>query len=157
MLTMLLGGLWHGASWNFVIWGGFHGALLSLERIFYGKRRLDETRITWFYPIRAVFTFGLVLISWVFFRSADLPQSGRILAQMFNFTGWRGKDLLQPWHFGLAGVALLLALLEEHWQWFEKLLQAPAWAYAGALTLMFFCLELFAVIDVQIPFIYFQF
>ena len=34
MLTMLLGGLWHGASWNFVVWGGYHGALLSIERMF---------------------------------------------------------------------------------------------------------------------------
>ena len=38
MLTMLLGGLWHGASWNFVVWGGYHGALLSFERMFRGKR-----------------------------------------------------------------------------------------------------------------------
>jgi D-alanyl-lipoteichoic acid acyltransferase DltB (MBOAT superfamily) len=155
MLTMLLGGLWHGASWNFVIWGGFHGALLSLERIVYGKRRLDETGISWSYPLRAVLTFALVMVSWVFFRAVDLPQSGHILAQMF--AGTKGKILFEPWHFGLAGVALLLALLEEYWQWFERLLRAPAWAYAGALTMMFFCLELFAVTDVQIPFIYFQF
>jgi hypothetical protein len=73
------------------------------------------------------------------------------------FAGTKGKILFEPWHFGLAGVALLLALLEEYWQWFERLLRAPAWAYAGALTMMFFCLELFAVTDVQIPFIYFQF
>jgi hypothetical protein len=102
-----------------------------------------------------VLTFALVMVSWVFFRAVDLPQSGHILAQMF--AGTKGKILFEPWHFGLAGVALLLALLEEYWQWFERLLRAPAWAYAGALTMLFFCLELFAVTDVQIPFIYFQF
>ena len=42
MLTMLLGGLWHGASWNFVIWGGYHGALLAVERALRGDRPIDE-------------------------------------------------------------------------------------------------------------------
>src|SRR5207247_652723 len=60
MLTMLLGGLWHGASWNFVIWGGYHGALLSAERV-YGMERRG--------PLHAVSTFALVMIDWVFFRA----------------------------------------------------------------------------------------
>src|SRR5207244_11144554 len=81
MLTMLLVGLWHGASWNFVIWGGFHGAVLSIERAL-GVSGADH-RSLWpvkpasflLYPFRAVSTFILVMISWVFFRAADLHQS----------------------------------------------------------------------------------
>jgi len=73
------------------------------------------------------------------------------------FLGSGGKLLFEPWHFGLAGVALILALLEEHRDWFEKLAEAPGWAYATALTMMFFCLEVFGVIDKAIPFVYFQF
>ena len=57
MLTMLLGGLWHGASWNFVIWGGYHGALLSIERILRGDRPVSE-RWNWLYPVKAVVTFA---------------------------------------------------------------------------------------------------
>src|SRR2546429_1136849 len=72
MLTMLLGGLWHGASWNFVIWGGYHGALLSLERMARGGRPPGQDRSRW-YPLQAAATFGLVLIGWVFFRAKDLP------------------------------------------------------------------------------------
>ena len=45
MLTMLLGGLWHGASWNFVVWGGYHGALLSFERMFRGERSAEASAL----------------------------------------------------------------------------------------------------------------
>jgi len=149
-ITMLLGGLWHGASWNFVIWGGYHGALLSVERAF----RFRGGR-SWLYPLQAILTFGLVLIGWVFFRAADLPQSLRILGQMFSRPG--GHTLLQHWHVGLALIALALALMEEKFACFERIIEAPAWAYACALAAMFFCLEVFGVIDANIPFIYFQF
>ena len=149
-ITMLLGGLWHGASWNFVIWGGYHGALLSVERAFPSRGGR-----AWLYPLKAILTFGLVLISWVFFRAADLPQSLQILGRMFSRPG--GHTLLQHWHVGLALVALVLALVEEKFEWFERIMRAPAWAYATALAAMFLCLEVFGVIDADIPFIYFQF
>ena len=154
MLTMLLGGLWHGASWNFVIWGGYHGALLSIERLLRGNR--PETAPRWrLYPFHAVFTFGLVSISWVFFRAATLADSFQVIGQMF--TGSRGTVLLNSWQFGLVAVALLLAVAEEKWEWFDRLSVGPAWAYAAGLTSMLLCLELFAVTDVTIPFVYFQF
>jgi D-alanyl-lipoteichoic acid acyltransferase DltB (MBOAT superfamily) len=154
MLTMLLGGLWHGASWNFVIWGGYHGALLSIERVFRGDRQLSD-EWTWLYPFQAVVTFGLVMISWVFFRAAGLPQSVQVIRQLFGNT--RGHLLLEPWHIGLAVLALLLAIAEEKLDWFERLMDAPIVAYASALAVMLFVLEIFGVIDARIPFIYFQF
>ncbi len=72
---MLLGGLWHGAAWNFVIWGGLHGALLAFERM-RGKRQLYGRLGT---PVRVAVTFVLVLVTWVFFRAADLPTAMRYL------------------------------------------------------------------------------
>ncbi len=154
LLTMLLGGLWHGASWNFVIWGGFHGVWLSLERMVRGDRPPASGR-SWFYPLQALLTFALVQVSWVFFRAADLPQSASIIREMF--AGVTGKLLFEPWHFGLIAAALVVALIEEHLSWFERLMRASAWAYASALMALFLCLELFAVIDKSIPFVYFQF
>jgi alginate O-acetyltransferase complex protein AlgI len=153
LITMLLGGLWHGASWNFLIWGGYHGALLSVERATGGS----EPRPHWrtLDPLRAIVTFALVTIGWVFFRAADLHQSAAIIRQMF--AGPHGKSLLSPWHVGLAAVALGIALVEERWEAVERLMTAPVWAYAAALAAMLFCLELFGVIDASIPFIYFQF
>ena len=154
MLTMLLGGLWHGASWNFLIWGGYQGALLSIERLLRGEHAVDE-EWNWSYPLRAIVTFVLACIGWVFFRAADLKQSIYVVGQMFH--GSAGKLLLEPWHFELATLALILAIGEEKREWFERAIRAPAPIYACALTAMLFCLEIFAVVDAAIPFIYFQF
>jgi len=154
MLTMLLGGLWHGASWNFVIWGGYHGLLLSIERVFRGDRRLREDW-NWLYPLKALGTFILVMIGWVFFRAVDLPQSIAVLRHMF--TGKPGHLLLANWHIELILIALVLAVVEEKLDGFERVLKAPMLAYASALALMFFCIEVFGVIDASIPFVYFQF
>ena len=154
MLTMLLGGLWHGASWNFLIWGGYHGALLSAERAIRGGRE-PRRELNFLDPLRIVFTFALVTVGWVFFRAADLHQSAYVIAQMF--AGPPGKSLLLPWHIGLAAVALAVALAEERWEAVERLMTAPAWAFAAGLAVMLFCLEVFGVIDASIPFIYFQF
>ena len=71
MLVMFLGGLWHGAAWKFVVWGGLHGGMLALERLA-GKRTL-ALRIPAFF--RMAFTFIFVLFTWVFFRSVDLSSA----------------------------------------------------------------------------------
>src|SRR5579863_5579442 len=90
MLTMLLGGLWHGASWNFVIWGGYHGALLGLERVC-GRKRFQDPPHWLLYPFRAMLTFVLVCVGWVFFRAATLHDSVYVIQQMFS---WHGKAWL---------------------------------------------------------------
>jgi hypothetical protein len=90
-----------------------------------------------------------------FFRAADLPQSLHILSEMFR--GASGHLLLANWHLELILIALALALAEEKFEWFERVLKAPMLAYASALALMFFCIEVFGVIDASIPFVYFQF
>ena len=154
MITMILGGLWHGASWNFAIWGGLHGVFLSTERLLRGKRRFSEER-SWIYPLQLVFTFVLITITRIFFRSANLAQSLEVLRRLFSPVP--GRILLQPWHFGLVAVSFLIALAEEKRQGTERLLAGPAWAYAAALCSLFVCLEWFGVIDASIPFVYFQF
>lgn len=154
MLTMLLGGLWHGASWNFAIWGGYHGSLLGLERMMRG-RAAESQRRWWLYPLQAALTFVLVMIGWVFFRAASFGDSLRVLHEML--AGSRGVSVLEWWHFALAGTSLLFAILEEKLEWFEHLVTAPAWAYGCGLGALLLCLDLFGVIDASIPFVYFQF
>jgi D-alanyl-lipoteichoic acid acyltransferase DltB (MBOAT superfamily) len=154
LITMFMGGLWHGASWNFVIWGGYHGALLSVESLWRGKRPTADAR-DWLYPAKVVLTFGLVTLGWVFFRATDFPQSLQILKRMF--TGDRGRLLFESWHLALILVALVSAIGEERAAWCDRLMKAPPFAYATALTAMFLCLEIFGVTDATIPFVYFQF
>ncbi len=152
ILTMLLGGLWHGASWNFVIWGGFHGSLLAVERVLgigegTGRRLL--------YPLRAALTFALVMVGWVFFRAATLHDSLYVLQQMF--AGGRGPSLIARWQFWLIGISLAIAIVEEKLDWFEKLTRGPAWAYTAACACLLLCVELIGVTEIQVPFVYFQF
>ena len=153
MLTMLLGGLWHGASWNFLIWGGYQGLLLAIERPF--RRKGADPGWNWLSVPRVALTFALVMIGWVFFRAADLYQSAAVISQMFS--GTAGHLLLQPWHVELAFLSLAFALAEEFTDWSEKIVAAPVPVYALSLALMLFCTEIFGAIDASIPFIYFQF
>jgi len=155
MLTMLLGGLWHGASWNFVVWGGYHGALLSFERMFRGKRSTEPARWTVLYPLQAVITFGLVMIGWVFFRAANFHDSLYVLHQMFFVP--HGAQLIPPWERILAVITLLLAVLEEKKDWFEEISLGPAWAYGAVCALLLLAVELIGFTETAVPFVYFQF
>ena len=75
MITMLLGGLWHGASWTFVLWGGIHGTALSAER--FARERFPGFRL----PAWAAWlvTFNVVCVAWVFFRAPDLHTAFAVL------------------------------------------------------------------------------
>ena len=77
ILTMLLGGLWHGANWTFVAWGAYHGLLLALYRRF--APRWNQLP----HFLRVVFMFGATVVGWVFFRSPDFATAGSLLATMF--------------------------------------------------------------------------
>ncbi len=127
MLTMLLGGLWHGASWNFVVWGGYHGALLSIERTFRGGKiedgRTENDGWTLLYPVKAAATFALVMAGWVFFRAATFHQSLYVLGQML--TGSKGEMLIPEWMVSLALLTLVLAVVEEKKGWFENNRNGP--------------------------------
>ncbi len=103
MLTMLLGGLWHGSSWNFVIWGGIHGVVLSIEKFLNSKNYfniLRERRILgWF------FTFSVVLISWVFFRAENFATA--LVAIKKVFTGPYGLPFVGNISIFINGILVL--------------------------------------------------
>jgi alginate O-acetyltransferase complex protein AlgI len=87
VVTMFLGGLWHGASWNFVTWGLFHGFFVLLERAGLGKK----LKKLWF-PLQNVYTLVLIIISWVLFRTHSFPAAIKFLKAMFSFRGWSGAS-----------------------------------------------------------------
>lgn len=80
-IVFLLCGLWHGASWNFIIWGALHGASLVIERIGWHKY-LDRL----WRPLRHLYTLLIVMIGWVFFRSESLSHAIHYLASMFGIS-----------------------------------------------------------------------
>ena len=118
---------------------------------------MQRAAMSLLWPFRALLTFVLVCIGWVFFRAATLTDSVYVLRQMVAFSAPAGTLLLANRHFLFVGVALVLALLEEHHEIFERIAAAPRWAHALSLVLMFLTMELFGITDVNIPFVYFQF
>ncbi|MDQ6664451.1 MAG: MBOAT family protein [Acidobacteriota bacterium] len=150
-VTMLLGGLWHGASWNFLIWGGYHGGLLAAERALKGPMKLPRLPV----PLSTAFTFALVLIGWVFFRAKTLHDSGLVLRALISSTRgtWQIPAPLMWMVFG----TFVLACMEERWDFFERLWSAPAWVRTAALVVLMLSIELFGVTEAAVPFVYFQF
>lgn len=83
-LTMLLGGLWHGANWTFIVWGAWHGGILAIER--YMKERFGVMPIPrWLLIFK---TMILVMIGWVFFRAHNMSEAMRMLKGMAGLQGW---------------------------------------------------------------------
>jgi len=111
IITMLLGGLWHGASWNFIVWGGYHGALLMAER--YLGIALPQTRLG--KAVRITFNFIMVSIGWVFFKCSIFSQSLTWLKSMFFVNGAGSLFSLKA---GAALVVLLTVIFgfKNSWQ-----------------------------------------
>lgn len=111
-LTMLLGGLWHGANWTFVVWGAWHGGILALER--YWESRFGPSRLPG--AVRVAKTMLLVIIGWVFFRAADMAGAWRMLRGMAGAQGWELSAHMQwqvvPERLGVLvlGVGLVYAM-----------------------------------------------
>src|SRR5215472_14935615 len=85
MLTMLLGGLWHGANWTFVVWGGIHGVGLAIERFFAGPGDVVDSRSFLGRWARRIFIFNLVCVAWIFFR---LPSFHGAWEQLTGLAHW---------------------------------------------------------------------
>lgn len=123
-LVMFLGGLWHGAAWTFVIWGTIHGIVLAIER-YTGLRKPEyimEKVLRWGY------TYLIVLLAWVFFRSASLPDALSYLGSMFGTTGTGVNAQLisgmmyTPYHIiCLLLTTLFVALAPPAWTWTREI------------------------------------
>jgi len=157
LITMLLGGLWHGASWNFVVWGGLHGLYLSLERIFnyeqYVSRFKQSDISAW---IRFLCTFVVISVTWVFFRSPSYATSLVILKKLAFISG----ETNIVWWYWPAMIAVFGTLVVG---WFIAKRGQQVWAldYRKPQTIPFLIGEylfifVFSISNVS-PFIYFQF
>lgn len=158
-VTMLLGGLWHGAAWTFVIWGALHGLYLAGERIL----REITPKQDWFngWPFKfvmALVTYFLVNITWVFFRAQSFGDAMMMLSSMFGLA----KDPQKVLYLNAIIPALLVigGMVLTHWLMRSTTKEAviaktPAWVIASVWTLMLFMLIITQGSDSA--FIYFQF
>jgi alginate O-acetyltransferase complex protein AlgI len=160
MVTMLLGGLWHGAAWTFVLWGGLHGLYLIGERLL--TKSLGRYQI-WKLPamqaILMLFTFVLICFTWVFFRATSLTQATTILTAMLTLSS-KSATLLLDSKAILTASGVVATILGIHWCCKDRQLEdiigkLPWWAVSGSLALMLYAIATLPGEDRS--FIYFQF
>jgi alginate O-acetyltransferase complex protein AlgI len=157
MITMLLGGLWHGASWNFVVWGGLHGAALAAHKWYAERRRPGvEGRFGAFGKLASwAATFAFVLVTWVFFRAPSFRAAWVYLGKL-AFLEAGGID----WYYVQGLVVIGLGAGLHVWVKGRgerdlrlDLTRAAAWPALAVLVLL---VLLYAPFGTN-PFIYFQF
>lgn len=167
MVTMLLGGLWHGASLNFILWGGLHGLLLVFDKII--SRIMpckgDGSACRWLQGtgkfIGGIITFHIVCITWVLFRSASLSDATAMMTQIFNHFQ---PQIAGQWLVGYKVVALLIAIgymmhfmpsrLSDTLK--STVIRMPLIIKALLMALTIYLIIQVKSSDIQ-PFIYFQF
>jgi len=107
VLVFFLCGLWHGAAWNFVIWGFFHGAFLVMERL--GLEKLVQSM---WRPFRHVYVLLVVMVGWVFFRADTLPEALSFLSAMSGFAEGSGAEhYLGRYMDAKLGVVMILGII----------------------------------------------
>lgn len=166
-IVFFLTGLWHGASWTFVVWGLLHGSFMVLERIGF-DRLLGKV----FKPLQHLYALLVVIIAWVFFRADGITYALHYVRQMFAFAGSSGSGLflqqyLQPSFIlfaivGVAGCTPLFARCHEALQTAIAKGNKPLWhlqhiGIIAAITILLLTVSSFLVAGSYNPFIYFRF
>jgi D-alanyl-lipoteichoic acid acyltransferase DltB (MBOAT superfamily) len=153
MVTMLLGGLWHGASWNFVLWGGLHGGALVVERAF-GLTAKPRTRLA--AALAWLLTFHFVCLTWVFFRSPSSDATLAYLTTLFSGASW--STTMTPLTAAVLALGALTQVVPARWsEAFEARYDAGPLALKVAVPFCVIFLISVAAPGGIAPFIYFQF
>jgi alginate O-acetyltransferase complex protein AlgI len=160
MLVFILCGLWHGASWNFLIWGIYYGFFLIVERFF----RNHDMPV--YKPLRHLYLILVVMVGWVFFRSPDLPYALNYMQVMFGLTA--GKQFYTAQMYPLSLIAVLVTVgtiasickREDFNRVFETASNVPLVTKSlkySAYILLFAVCTFLLVVSRHNPFIYFRF
>ena len=161
MVTMLLCGLWHGASWNFAIWGGIHGASLATHRAWTMWDPIASLRGN--VGFRAVWnlfshslTLAVVLLAWVFFRAPSWTVATDYIGRMATWTS-TGTRFISPYILtAVVAVFLIHLIVPKDFDWSAAAGTRPVFVRALAYGALLFLLVSFGATDAA-PFIYFQF
>ncbi|MDH6313161.1 alginate O-acetyltransferase complex protein AlgI [Parabacteroides sp. PFB2-10] len=165
MITMLLGGLWHGASMNFIIWGGLHGVSLAVHKFVIGRfssfKKVGEEMSPLRRVLGIIFTFHLVCLGWILFRADSMQTAGEVLGQIFSHFH---PEIIGQFIAGYKGVTFLMILgfvlhfTPRSWDMKARkfVTNAPLFVQALILVILIFIIIQVKSAGVQ-PFIYFQF
>jgi D-alanyl-lipoteichoic acid acyltransferase DltB (MBOAT superfamily) len=159
LLTMLLGGLWHGASFTFVIWGALHGAALAVERAFARNteaRRAEGNASPWRYWLGVFFTFHFVCAAWIFFRAPNLDSAKIYFVKLTELSTYAPN--LHTSVLGVLAIGLFTHFAPERWHVTIKTTFTELPALTQAVALCIAALLLREMVSAEaVPFVYFQF
>jgi alginate O-acetyltransferase complex protein AlgI len=165
--VFLASGFWHGASWNFVAWGAYHGTFLSLEKAFrHGRLARIPAALSW------AFTFLVICCGWVIFRTETMADAGHFLQRMIDIDSWSGvtdrvglfwPDVISHRATGMLVLAAIVSFVPDtiwaRWGW-DQACPTTRWQSAGRIALGTICLLLATASlanQSYNPFIYFRF
>lgn len=160
VICFLLSGLWHGASWNFVLWGAYHGLFLVLERLFLGNvyKKLGKF-------ISVPITFIIVVTGWVLFRNENLDYALTVIKRMYSFEFFDSKFAMNNDFLFMATLALVISLFAitqktkniQDKIYGENFSDKGRWlAVAAGVVLFYVSLSYVSALNFN-PFIYFRF
>ena len=161
LLTFILCGLWHGAAWNFILWGGIHGIALAIHKIFHPKTRSDKS----VHPLRLFasrfFTFHFIVFTWIIFRISGEEEFNILVRKLFlHFhTDLAGQVMMAYWKeilLILAGFLLVWCPGKIKERLTRSFVATPVYVKAIILIFSIIVIYQFRVAGIQ-PFIYFQF
>lgn len=158
LLVFILCGLWHGASWNFIVWGAYHGFFLMVERSAFGPLLARAWR-----PLQHIYVFLVVLVGWVIFRSSDMDYARQYLAGMAGIhhgteTYYFSQMFLSLENLYVAALSVLFSV--PVFLWIKRMADASTsflFAYMGGLLLILLISMSYVSSSTYNPFIYFQF
>lgn len=153
LITFLISGLWHGANWTFILWGGLHGILLCLERrIGWNRKSVKGVKRA----IHIVVTFLIVTFLWIIFRAPNISQAFSIISAIFTDYGTPYSNQMADYAAIIAAISILFAKeLTDDSIWRKRLLSSK-YVHSCAMALLLAYIVLFGVLNGD-QFIYFQF
>jgi len=159
LLTMLLGGLWHGASWTFIVWGGLHGLYLAVHKRMTSRRVGPVASSPAVLVLKGLATFHLVCLTWIFFRADRFADAWTFLAGIVSWAP--GEFFFGAFDLARIGVLVVCLLIIDisleathaPWPRWKESAAFRGLAYGAAMLVWL----AFGGVDANVPFIYFQF
>lgn len=158
-ITFLVSGLWHGANWTFVVWGGLNGFMLIIEKLWFSYIPSKEGFVKTVRIIAGyVYTFLFICLTWIFFRASSIDQALVIIEKIFTDSGKFFTQKNDFWFYSFIGVLILFCVdwFQENKRSYLRLIQNHSILKYAGIVVLFLLLSLLGS-NKESQFIYFQF
>lgn len=156
LVVFLISGLWHGAAWTFVVWGGLHGLMIIMERFFIKMTKLEMSKNRFLKPVLILKTFIITTFIWVFFRAESFAKAKLVFHSLLKNWSLHDKDIDYGYSFVFILVLIIIDIVLNKSRidyWLKSMVYYKRWSVYAVLI---FCIMAMAGVE-NFAFIYFQF